>query len=89
MNRIILVLFSFFIIGFVNAQVKPPVRKFDVSKQKLQPNDTLGSGSNKSTTNKGLKNDKAKIEMYKIISIDNDTTFVDTTLTLIIRRTLT
>lgn len=82
MNRIILVLFSFFTIGFLNAQGRPPVKKFDVSNQQLQPNDTLGGGLNKNTSNKDIKNADAKIEMYKIISRDNDTTYVDTTLTI-------
>ena len=35
-----------------------------------------------STSNKGLKNENAKIEMYKIISYPRDTTYVDTTLSI-------
>lgn len=36
----------------------------------------------KSTSNKNLKNETAKIEQYKIISHKRDTTFVDTTLSI-------
>ena len=38
--------------------------------------------SRKSTSNKNIKNKEAKIDLYKIISFENDTTYVDTTLSL-------
>ena len=38
--------------------------------------------SRQSTSNKNIKNEEAKIDQYKIISFKNDTTFVDTTLSL-------
>lgn len=44
--------------------------------------DTLSRTSRKSTGIKNLKNLDAKIEDYLIISHENDTTFVDTTLTI-------
>lgn len=42
--------------------------------------DTLSPSQRKSTSIKNIKNDKAKIEDYLIISYENDTTYVDTTL---------
>jgi len=45
-------------------------------------NDTISRRSGKSTSNKGIKNLEAKIEQYKIISHQNDTIIVDTTLTI-------
>ncbi|RYH73043.1 hypothetical protein EVU94_10225 [Flavobacteriaceae bacterium 144Ye] len=44
-------------------------------------NDTMRS-SNKSTSNKNIKNQDATIDLYKIISFENDTTIVDTSLTI-------
>ncbi len=38
--------------------------------------------SRQSTSNKNIKNEAAKIDLYKIISFKNDTTFVDTTLSI-------
>ena len=40
------------------------------------------TNANRAKKSKGVKNDKAKIEDYKIISFENDTTYVDTTLSL-------
>jgi len=83
MNRIILVLFSFFVIGLANAQDKPlrPTIKKDRS---INPRfeDSLGNQSRNRTSKGAVKNKDAKIEDYKIISRENDTTYVDTTLTL-------
>ncbi len=68
----------------VNAQI---VDKPDFSKKKQLPeqrgteNDTTRY-STKSTSNAKLKNPGALISNYKIISHKNDTTFVDTTLTI-------
>ncbi len=70
----------------VNAQVDKP----DFSKKKQLP-EQRGSGndttrtrySTKSTSNAKLKNPGAVITDYKIISHKNDTTFVDTTLTIL------
>ena len=44
--------------------------------------DSLSLVSKKSTSIKNLKNPKAKIQDYLIISHKNDTTYVDTTLTI-------
>jgi putative beta-barrel porin len=81
MNRIILVLFSFFVIGLANAQdipLRPINKQSKILDQKF--NDSLGSGKSKSSKIK--KNKEAKIEDYKIVSRENDTTYVDTTLTI-------
>ena len=79
MKRIVLLLFSFFLLISVNAQTKPPLKQVEGGGNfNLSQNDSL----NKNTSNKDIKNADAKIEMYKIISRNNDTTFVDTTLTI-------
>jgi putative beta-barrel porin len=83
MNRIILVLFSFFAIGLANAQDRP--LRPDIKKEKsFNPrfNDSLGEGESRRKSSKTKKNEDAKIEDYKIISRENDTTYVDTTLTI-------
>lgn len=82
MNRIVLALFSFFIIGFVNAQVKPPVKPTKIQEGNIRLNDTIGTRDINSKSKKVIKNKDATIDLYKIISRDNDTTFVDTTLTI-------
>ncbi len=77
---ILLVLLSF----SVNAQIvdKPDLsRKKQLTEQKGKENDTTRD-STKSTSNAKLKNPEAVIADYKIISHKNDTTFVDTTLTI-------
>lgn len=82
MNRIILALFSFFVmsLGYAqNRQFKPSPEKQDYIDSRT--NDSLGRG----TSRKGkpvVKNTEAKIEDYKIISHEQDTTYVDTTLTI-------
>ncbi len=75
MNRIVLVLFSFFAIGLAQAQVKKKVLELD--RENVVFNDSI-----KSISNNAVKNKDAKIDMYKIISKDNDTTYVDTTLSI-------
>ena len=82
MNRIILVLFSFFTIGFVNAQItKVPEKSLGDKQGRIRQIDSLDGNLNRNTSNI-IKNSDAKIEHYKIISRDNDTTYVDTTLTI-------
>jgi hypothetical protein len=82
MNRIILVLFSFFAISFTNAQDRPlrPIKSDKSIDSKF--GDSLGNGERRRKNSKIKKNEEAKIEDYKIISRVNDTTFVDTTLTI-------
>ena len=67
----------------IQAQITP---KPDLIKKKiLQDNGTVNDStkvSSKNTSNEKLKTLEAKITDYKIISHANDTTFVDTTLTL-------
>jgi len=82
MNRIILVVFSFFIVGFVNAQDKPPVKKLKLQEKNIEFNDSLGTRALKTKSNRIIKNEDATIDLYKIISRENDTTIVDTSLTI-------
>ncbi|WP_452225323.1 putative porin [Lacinutrix chionoecetis] len=84
MNKII---FTFFLISFVvssNAQTKPLLSKEvkTVDDNSGVTNDSLFNRSTKSTSNKNIKNEEAKITDYLIISHKNDTTYVDTTLTI-------
>ena len=83
MNRIILVLFSFFTISLANAQVRPT--RDEIKKIKtldLKFNDSLNKSQSRKQSSKIKKSEDAKIEDYKIISRYNDTTYVDTTLTI-------
>lgn len=82
MNRIILVLFSFFAISLANAQDKPILLDKKEKDLNLRINDSLGKGERRKRSSKIIKNKEAKIEDYKIISRENDTTYVDTTLTI-------
>ncbi len=72
---------SFFFVGVIQAQVRPvPVKQGDVVNPNL--NDSLNRRSRKSTSNRKLKNLEATILDYKIITRENDTTYLDTTLSL-------
>ena len=81
MKRLFLVLLFICLSSVLHAQDRPVIQK-----QKPQVegvlNDTLNRGSNRSTSNKGIKNLDAKIEMYKVISSEHDSTIVDTTLSI-------
>ena len=85
MKRIILILFSLFAITLSNAQVKPTKPQKTLVKDKSfnrKFNDSLGNERGRRQGSKVKKNEEAKIEDYKIISRENDTTYVDTTLTI-------
>jgi len=82
MNKIILILFLLVFSGTAIAQIKQTITR-DGFQQNGNTNDnTANLGSNKSTSNKNIKNDDAKITDYLIVSQANDTTYVDTTLTI-------
>jgi len=81
MNKpIILALFFLFKCAVIFGQVKLS-GKPGLNEEDRRLSDSLG-GSTESTSNKNLKNLNAKIQDYKIISIYNDSTYVDTTLTI-------
>ncbi len=82
MNRIVLVLFSFFTMSMLTAQVNPIKTNRDFDERNLNVNDTLKDRARMKAGGAGVKNLNAKIEMYKIISKDHDTIIVDTTLTI-------
>lgn len=82
MNRIILGLISFFALNWCVAQNRPIQDKVDKeSVINSRFDDSLGQGSGKKSK-PVAKTLLAKIEDYKIISRENDTTYVDTTLTI-------
>lgn len=78
MNRIVLLLFSFFIVGVLTAQVKPPLKQAEGGRNLTLQSDSLNLDDSKRIR----KNENTTIDLYKIISFENDTTFVDTTLTI-------
>ncbi|WP_242202528.1 putative porin [Aestuariivivens insulae] len=80
MRRIILIGILSCLLNTVNAQdrrLRP-----EVGPDNFNRNDTLSAAQRKSTGIKNIKNNDAKIEDYLIISHLNDTTYVDTTLTI-------
>lgn len=80
MNKFLLIFFLFFSAQIFNAQELKPIKKNLDDRGVIDDSTTV---SRTSTTNKDIKDEKATIEMYKIISYDRDTTFVDTTLTIL------
>lgn len=80
MNKFLLIFFLFFSAQIFNAQELKPIKKNLDDRGVIDDSTTV---SRTSTTNKDIKDEKASIEMYKIISYDRDTTFVDTTLTIL------
>ena len=78
MNRIVLLLISFFSIVVVSAQTKPPLKRIEGGGNFNLKSDSLRLENSKRI----LKNKEATIDLYKIISKEHDTTFVDTTLTI-------
>lgn len=84
MNRIVLVLLSFFCLGVIQAQEKPVLKTdpigLDRNTKNRNFNDSIQGGDRRSSSNRKIKNSEAKIQDYKIITHENDTTYVDTTL---------
>lgn len=78
MNKIVVFWLFFLCIFNVNAQKLKPLER---SVDERAANDTTRV-SRTSTSNVGLKDDKATIDLYKIISFEKDTTFLDTTLSI-------
>lgn len=81
MNKIIFVLLFILLCNGLNAQVRKPEKRIYDSAGYLNTQDTL-RGARNFKSRKGKGETKAKIEDYLIISYANDTTFVDTTLTI-------
>lgn len=78
MNRLFGIIILLFCFQNLQAQKLKPIKE-------TMDNEAIGDTtafSKKSTSNKGIKNVDAKIEMYKIISFDRDTTYLDTTLSI-------
>ncbi|MBJ6369321.1 putative porin [Snuella sedimenti] len=79
-NKVGLALFFVLLFNAVNAQDRTRFSRERMSGFERQ--DTLSPEARKSTSIKNLKNPDAKIQDYLIISYKNDTTYVDTTLTI-------
>ena len=77
MSRLFCIFFFFVCFQNLYSQIQKPIMR-DQNEREI---DTT-KASTTSTSNKGLKNENAKIEMYKIISNSKDTTYVDTTLSI-------
>ncbi|SFN99736.1 Putative porin [Bizionia echini] len=83
MRKIFLAVFLMFCVNIVVAQTKPTItRDGSVNQTNTIYGDSLSKRSSESTSIKDIKNFDAKIEQYLIISENNDTTYVDTTLTI-------
>jgi len=85
-NKIILVVFllSFSLIAGAQVIKDPALRTKNgsINQSTGTINDTVQRRGGRSTSNKSIKNKDAKITDYLIISHVNDTTYVDTTLTI-------
>lgn len=82
MIRLICLLILFSMVGLLNAQEKPLLKKKELIEKRLNnPNDSLGRSPRERKSN--LNENKAKIEQYLIISREFDTTYVDTTLSIL------
>ncbi|MBQ0768519.1 MAG: hypothetical protein KBT58_04460, partial [Bizionia sp.] len=82
MNKIILILFLLVFSGTATAQIKQTLTKGAIQQSGTNNDNAANLGSNKSTSNKSIKNEDVKITDYLIVSQANDTTYVDTTLTI-------
>ncbi|WP_298237971.1 putative porin [uncultured Algibacter sp.] len=80
MKKIILTSIFMCCLNILFAQDRPTRLSQNLGELNIQ--DTLSGKSSRSTGIKNIKNSKAKIEDYLIISHKNDTTYVDTTLTI-------
>ena len=76
MNKLLYVFGFFLFVGTANAQLQ------QLEGQERNLNDSIAARRSRARGKNVVKNDKAKIEMYKIISREYDTTYVDTTLTI-------
>ncbi|WP_396601950.1 putative porin [Algibacter sp. R77976] len=75
----------FLIVTSISAQIDSSPERLEDKTELLEAQDTLSiqsKGSKKSTSIENIKNTKAKIEDYLIISHTRDTTYLDTTLTI-------
>jgi len=82
MVRLICLLILFSMVGLLYAQEKPLLKKKELLEKRLNnPNDSLGRKPRDRKSN--TKENKAKIEQYLIISREFDTTYVDTTLSIL------
>lgn len=79
MSRLFCIFFFFTCFQTMYSQIQKPIMRDQNDRGVI---DTT-KASTISTSNKGLKNENAKIEMYKIISQKKDTTYVDTTLSIL------
>ncbi|SFZ89170.1 Putative porin [Flaviramulus basaltis] len=77
MNKLVFVLLFILFCNGLNAQRK--LGGFGEKKDIVNTQDTISRTSKKGS---GIKSPKAKIEDYLIISFENDTTYVDTSLTI-------
>ena len=78
MNKFFCIFIFYLFSQSLHAQIQKPIRK---ELDNRTSNDTTRV-DRKSTTNKNIKDEKATIDLYKIISYERDTTFLDTTLSI-------
>lgn len=78
MSKLVCVLIVILCFQNLHAQKLKALQEDSRNQKKMD----TSKASSFSTSNKGVKNEEAKIEMYKIISTNRDTTYVDTTLSI-------
>ena len=79
MHKYFSILFFFLVFQNVSAQKLQPLNQ-DEENREFSNDSTQFDRT--STTNQGLKDEKATIDLYKIISFERDTTYLDTTLSI-------
>ncbi|MFD2551754.1 putative porin [Bizionia sediminis] len=83
MSKIILTIFLVLCVNLVSGQTKPRIERANTNRDINSENpNQFNNKSSESTRIDDIKNLDAKIEQYLIISPENDTTYVDTTLTI-------
>ena len=80
MNRVLLSMLFLLFVSSAFAQIERQERQ-DIPNQNTREGDSLDFRSRRSTSNRNIKNENAKIFDYKIISHQADTIYLDTTLT--------
>jgi hypothetical protein len=85
MKKLLLTFFLLGIVNFLEAQIRPKPSILQKDTRRINDtttNSSISRNSKRGTSNNSIKNKNVKIFDYKIISHTNDTTYVDTTLTI-------
>ncbi len=78
MGRFIFIFLMLFCVQNLSSQIRKPLKE-DINGQ---GSNAISTDSSRRTSNNSIKDEKATIDLYKIISFKKDTTIVDTTLSI-------